>query len=659
MSDPANLPVTLVVLYSSGVAYFQHTGQITGSASAELRFKSAQINDVLKSLVLQDTGGGVFGTVVYPSHDPVAKTLKSFQVDLTDNPSLPALLNQLRGAVVAADLTTETLTGAILGLEKRPKPLERGSIEIWVLNLLVNGSIRALPLESISSLTLQDPRLQQDLASALSVVSQTRDHDKKPVTLNFTGEGQRQVRIGYVVEAPVWKTSYRLILPPEGSQDSAHLQGWAIIENQTDNDWPSITLSLVSGRPISFIQELYEPTYIPRPVVHPDLFTGLRPQLYSAGLPMAPVAAAPAAVGGAGPTAAAMRSRAAVSKMAVASVPAPYVNDADFSASVNSQVQSADLGELFQFTVPNISLPRQRSAMIPIVTDPITTERLSIYNESVLASNPLYGIKLTNSTGKHLLQGPVTVLESSAYAGDARIDNLPPGQHRFLSYGIDLQVLIKTNLHASHAHIQTATISKGILEFSEKLLNTKAYTIDNKSPRAKTLIIEHPIEPGYNLVDTPEPMEVTSACYRLRYDIPPAIARTITVQAQSVRSRSLTLVDEFPAGLQVFIDSGGVPATVKSGLQEIITRRRTLSDFQERISTIETQVADLTSEQSRIRDNIKTAPDNSPYQKRLLAKLNEQEDAFENLQSELGTLTQSRDTSAKDLSDYIASLSLK
>ena len=110
-----------------------------------------------------------------------------------------------------------------------------------------------------------------------------RDQDKKPVTINFTGDGERHVRIGYVVETPVWKTSYRLILPA-GAQDKPKIQGWAIVENQTDNDWNGVQLSLVSGRPISFIQDLYQPLYIPRPVVQPELYVSLTPQQYDGGI---------------------------------------------------------------------------------------------------------------------------------------------------------------------------------------------------------------------------------------------------------------------------------------------------------------------------------------------------------------------------------------
>jgi hypothetical protein len=118
-AEQQDVPVRAVVLFSSGVGYFEHFGSVAGNGSTELRFKTEQINDVLKSLVLQDLDGGTAGTVSYPSHEPLERTLKSFQVDVTNNPSLPDLLNQLRGARLKVTSGGEPFSGIILGVEKR------------------------------------------------------------------------------------------------------------------------------------------------------------------------------------------------------------------------------------------------------------------------------------------------------------------------------------------------------------------------------------------------------------------------------------------------------------------------------------------------------------------------------------------------------------
>ena len=269
-----------------------------GDGQTELRFKTSQINDILKSLVLQDLDGGHVGTVTYPSQDPLEKTLGSFQVDISDNPSLGDLLDKLRGARILLAYYgpngAENFPGTILGVEKKQvaggkdgaAPLEK-----QFLNLVTERGIRSLELDHVDKIELQDPGLQDELNRALAAVAGARDQDKKPVEIHFNGTGERHVRIGYVVETPIWRASYRLILPPDDSKTGKDapknakgtLQGWAIVENQTDNDWNNVSLSLVSGRPISFIENLYTPLYVPRPTVTPELYASLRPQSYDGG----------------------------------------------------------------------------------------------------------------------------------------------------------------------------------------------------------------------------------------------------------------------------------------------------------------------------------------------------------------------------------------
>ncbi len=91
------------------------------------------------------------------------------------------------------------------------------------------------------------------------------------------------MQVGYVVEHPIWKTSYRLVLPKE-TEDKPFLQGWAVVENPTDEDWKDVRMALVAGRPISFQMDLYTPLYVPRPMVEPELFASLRPVAYSGDL---------------------------------------------------------------------------------------------------------------------------------------------------------------------------------------------------------------------------------------------------------------------------------------------------------------------------------------------------------------------------------------
>ncbi len=672
-----DLPVRSVVLFSSGVGYFEHAGVVRGDASTELRFKTAQINDILKSLVLQDQDGGHVTAVTYPSQDPIAKTLRSFQVDITGNPGMAALLNQLRGARVTLQSQAERISGTILGVEVRKKAVDRGDpIDTPVLNLLSGVSIRSVELPAIASLTLDDPQLQEELGRALAALSQARDQDKKPVTISFHGSGDRHVRVGYVVETPIWKTSYRLILDDR----SAHLQGWAIVENQTESDWNNVALSLVSGRPVSFVMDLYQPLYMQRPVVVPELYAGLRPQLYDAAisvrggrsdLPMdrAPTMLQDLVVTGDQRSAMVPRDQVATKQLTAttgfedASITVSAAGTGSPIGRINQSTRSVasgqPLGELFQYTIANVTLARQKSAMLPIVTDSVNAERVSIYNASVMPRYPLNGVRLRNITGKHLLQGPVTVLDKGAYAGDARIDNIPPGQDRLLSYGVDLEVLVdnSTNTLQTNA-IMTARISKGTLITTRKMMSSQDYRFDNRGSRDKIVLVEHPIRQGWKLVDTQDPVETTPALYRFQGKAVAGKITVLSVKEEFVRDETMTLLPADIGAIVSYSRAGEIPASVRDALARAIELKKSVAEFEQQVTNHTASITAIADEQSRIRENMKTVDPKSQYYERLLAKLNDQESSIERLQKERDDLQQKRDTARRALEEYLGGLTV-
>jgi hypothetical protein len=657
-----SVPVTKVMLFSSGVGYFEHAGTVRGNSSTELRFKTSQINDILKSIMLQDQDGGRIGTITYPSQDPLSKTLKSFQVDITQNPTLADLLNQLRGARVSVQTGGEALAGTVMGVELRARPAATGQpMSTPVLNLLSGATIRSVELQSISNLSLDDPQLQEELTKALAALAQARDQDKKPVNIAFSGAGDRRVRIGYVVETPIWKTSYRLMLEPKSNV--ARIQGWAIVENQTESDWNNVSLSLVSGRPISFTMDLYQPLYAKRPNVVPELFASLRPQVYAGGITArADTVQMRGAVSGTaerrigyGPDGRPLGNQ--LNEVVVTAADATSALQKSFYAdnSVQAMTNSLKLGELFQYTVGNVTLARQKSAMIPIITDTVCIERVSIYNARVLSTNPLNGVWFKNTTGKHLLQGPLTVLEKDAYAGDAQVDNVPPDQSRLVSYGIDLDVTMNQKGGQTES-IVGAKIVKGTLVLNRKLVQTVTYIADNKSSQSKELVIEHPVQPEWKLVDTPKPFETTPSVYRFKGTAPANKVTTLVVKQEWVREETVELPGGDLSELLIYSRSAEMPKAVRDALVKAIKMREAISDLDRQIAARVQQVGEITAEQNRIRENMRILPQNGQYYDRLLAKLNEQESTIEKLQAERKELTSRRDAARKELDDYLDTL---
>ena len=226
-SRAEDLPLRRVVLFTAGVGFFERAGEVQDNASVELMFQSDEINDLLKSLVVQDQGGGTVARVTYGSPDPLSRTLGAFSVDLSDNPTLADLLSQLRGSRVRVK-ARDSIEGTILGLEVRTDMIDEMPRKTQWLNLLTEEGLQSLEMSSLVAVKVLDDKVNQELQQALAEIAKSRQEDKRPVGIEFRGEGRRPVKVGYIREFPVWKTCYRLVLADD---KPPFLQGWAIVEN--------------------------------------------------------------------------------------------------------------------------------------------------------------------------------------------------------------------------------------------------------------------------------------------------------------------------------------------------------------------------------------------------------------------------------------------
>ncbi|QNN20840.1 hypothetical protein HED60_00670 [Planctomycetales bacterium ZRK34] len=663
----ADLPVTRAVLFSSGVGYFEHTGAVTGNTSMPLNFKADQINDVLKSMVLMDTGGGNVTSVSYPSQEPVERALRSFGVDISGDPSLPELLDQLRGAKVVVQ-APDNIAGSILSVETRTKIVgdPPTKIEEHLLTLVTDRGIRTVGLDSVQSLTLADPKLQQELNQALSLLVQSRDKDRKPVNIKFEGEGKRNVRIGYLVETPVWKTSYRLDL----SQEKPLMQGWAIVENTSDSDWEDVSLSLVSGRPISFVMDLYTPMFVPRPEVKPELYASLQPRRYEGGIeaeekiaelrqsnrrkgvamdkPAAPRAAMADAITGGG---ALFAGRGMAKQQAEA-------QDLALDRGVQSVASAGDLGELFEYTLQHpISLARRRSAMLPIINQPIDAEKVSIYNQSVLDKHPLNGVWLTNDTGLKMLSGPVTVFDGGAYAGDAQIGHLAPNDKRLLSYAVDLAVTVDPSVR-SNDEITAAKIVRGVLHISRRHTYEQTYTIASKAPVKRTIIIEHPFVNGRKLLEPDKAAEKTPQLYRFRVPLEANQTGKFTVKEEQPISQTIALLSYNANALGVYLNQKQIDAEVRNALAKAIQMKQQINALESKRNDLQRQLNNIQNGQDRLRKNIQTVGAGSTLGQRYLAKLSAEEDQIESLDKQIKSLSDQIEKLNNELADYLNKLNV-
>jgi Domain of unknown function (DUF4139) len=749
------LPLSHVVLFSSGVGYFQREGEIEGTARVDLSFPATDVNDLLKSLVLQDMGGGRVTTVNYDSQDPIERTLKTFALDLTANPSLGQLLNQARGETVEVTLQTSaagqagTLTGKILGMESQKQPHGRDQmLDVDILNLVCAEGLRSVPLKDVLRVRFLNPTLDAELKRALDLIAGGRDQQKKNVSLSFKGDGRRNVRVGYVVESPMWKTSYRLVLDANGK---AQLQGWAVVENTTDDDWANVRMALVSGRPISYRMDLYPPLYVPRPTVEPERFASLRPPTYGGALtnPGQQQAGAPAPPAGAlvaggfpvnGQTNLGFTGGNNQTNLGIQggwnyanaafnfnryqaqfgnlggqfgnlggqsglqggyAGNSAFVNDVsntlnfdngrkltfeqlqqrkqelqnnkenakrtgkalamlDPTESVASVASAEDIGDVCQYVIEDrVSLPRQKSAMLPIVKQPIDATKVSIFNEAVHAKFPLLGLRFKVNATQPLMQGPVTVYDGASYAGDSRLPDLQPNEARLLSYAIDTGTEVKVEVPAYPIQLASAKVVHGVLHATQKQRKSKTYLIKNRSAQDRTLVIEHPYNEAWELVSPERAAEKTRDLYRFQVTAKAGQSVRHDVVEENRRVELVHLKGATDGTVEIFLKSQVVSPKLKEALTKMQALNARLVGTQRDLAQVQAQLKEITDDQARLRANFEKVPPTSAAYKRYLEKFDAQETEIERLQADIKAKQATEKAQRKELEDYVAGLSVE
>jgi hypothetical protein len=676
------LPIGQVVLFSSGVGYFQREGTVDGTSRVDLSFPVQDINDLLKSMVLRDLDGGHISTVSYDSNAPVERTLKSFAINLTGNPSFGAILNQARGEKVEVVLQQAnatqpgTMSGTVIGIEKQhvasPGTAVPG-LEVEMLNLWCADGMRSLKMTEVQRVRFLNPIMDSEFRKALETLSLSHDTQKKAVSINFVGEGKRNVRVGYVIENPIWKTSYRLVLD---KKEKPFLQGWAVVENPTDEDWKDVRMALVSGRPISFQMDLYQPLYVPRPVVEPELFASLRPPTYTGALDQNALAArtppAPAedSFGARAERQSGLKDAKADSKPRDGRGGEGKSGElrrgwADADRDLNlrttgvaSAASASKLGDFFQYAIDRpVTLPRQKSAMLPIVAKDVEATRVSIYNEHTQAKFPLLGVKLKNTSGMHLNQGPITVFDGTNYAGDARILDLQPNEERLLSYAIDLGTEVNPVPSSDNGRLTVVKAVKGILYTTTKVKETKTYTIVNRNDGERLVLVEHPVRNDFKLIDTDKPSETASDFYRFQVKVAAGKTEKQVVSEERVINSSVQLTNLDDNNIRIFMNSPVTSQKVKDGLDNAMKLRWAMAKTQREIQEMERQLKVITDDQARLRANLKEMPATAAAYKRYLQKFDEQETQIEKYQADIKKLQGVEHQQRKEFEDFLANFS--
>jgi len=687
------LPLRHVSLFSSGVGYFGRAGKVDGDGDVELYFQRDDLNDVLKSLVITDPSGEL-RPATYSLDELLAKRPQNNDLALPSGATLGEILRGFQGASIEIQASGRKIVGRLIGVATKNIRDKNGDvISVDVATVMQENGLASVRLDSVEdggTVRLLDAKLNRKLStqlesSATRLVSSV-DAGFRPIRLHFAGKGEREVKAGYIQATSVWKTSYRLVFDsPKKSATTLKtavkknkanetveikndarplLQGWAIVENTTDEDWKDVGLSLIAGAPVSFSMDMAAPLYVQRPEVELPFAGAPLSQIYDEAtekkmtlrpMPRRAPSNAPSA------------SAAADSSLFVNSGEFNRSNedearkDVAVSATQLAQQQAAatsgERGELFEYSIRQpVSLKRGEAAMVPIMSQAITGEKLTILDTRQANLSAVYGMRIRNTTGLHLAGGPITIYQDGLYAGDAQVTDVAPGDSRLISYALDSDLVVGRETPTYQSDITSLAISHGVLTITRKQRQVQTFTMRNKASEAKTVLLQIPIDTNYTLVEPKVPSEKSPTEYRFEVVVPAEATTPFKFAGERVVYESVIVLNADIDTLAAYAKNTQVSPSLKTALNGVVIRRNKLRELQNRRAYIEKQIEEISAEQTRIRSNMNSLARSSDLYKRYVAKLSAQESQIETLRREVARLRALESDANRELSAFIQNL---
>lgn len=631
MESVSSVGLSKVVLYKHGIGYFERRGKVEGPTQINLVCEASEIDDMLKSLLALTASGSRIDAITYDSSKSLESRLAEFGFDISQSQGLSGLLAQMKGIPVTLSVSGESISGRVLGLDESEQLVNDHVMREELLTIYTyDNSFKRIAITSISDIKVEDENMASELKQQLELLFQNaKKKDRKALSVALSEAGETEILIAYSIPCPIWKTSYRLVMR---DQERILLQGMAIVDNVQEEDWKEVQIVLVSASPISFIQPLYYPVQPSRPRIAAQGNVSAGPvvaeraqkreetrsfaKLSSRAVAQAPAAAPMAAgmVAGAGgdgwgaPQQEYYAEEAGVADMI----------DTAFAESIS--VETSEKGDLFEYRIKKpVTIPRNSSALIPIVQQDIEGERISLYNESKNAKFPYSAIRFINNTGLTLEGGPVTVMESDIYAGEALLDTVKPDDLRFLLYAIDQSCpVVLRNTSRARPYWRVRSIN-GFIYLDYRTCNEKSYQLENLSEQKKVVFIEHPLRQGWKIVSEPAASETTQNFYRFRIEMEAKKTAELTVSEESETFEQIWISD--PGNLDIrriewLCAQNFVDADFLSFLKQLMQMRMEVIALAEQLAQEQQLLQQHTNDQARARENLKTlGASNERYRK--------------------------------------------
>lgn len=645
--------LTRVTLSTGGVGQFLFTADVDGAATLQLDVPLDQVDDVLKSLQVDDAAGPA--GVRLPGRQPLSESFRTLPFPPDAFASPQALLGALVGEPVR--VPASGVSGTILAVTpfEAALPNNAGTLTRHRLTLATPGGLETLVLEDTPGLELQSDTLRAQIGTALQAIAAQRVQDRRTLQVALSPGGPRTIRFGYVVSAPVWKASYRLTVPVEGQDGPTRLQVYAIVENLSGRDWRDVEVVLTSGQPVLYHQPLYEAVFTTRPEAPVDVPNRLTPAVDAGaiqrGRSLDQAQNEDSVPSPAAPAPAPERRLSRMSGFTAVVVPPPPP----------AEVQQAAAQVRFRLQA-KVSAASGQSLLLPLADRPVPGRRVALFRADADPIHPLVALLLNNDSPGALPPGLATLYEGAAdgpaYIGDARLPAIQPGEDRLASFAADLPVRVETTATADTT-ITGGRAARGVLELVRRQRATTTYQVTTPADSGRTVLVEHPKRDGWTLVEpNPALVGTTPTHYRISQAVPAGQTWTLPVVLERPGSERVVLTDAPLTRLAALASEGGLSQPLRAALTRAGTLRTELDRRTAVVEDLAKRQAAIVTDQDRLRRNLAAVPAGSELQRRYLTGMQKQETDLAALVTQSDAATRAVTEADTALKDFLAGLTL-
>lgn len=635
--------IEAVTLSSGGLAEIRRSISLDEAAALGFDVPLDQVDDILKSLLVYDPAGGV-AAITLDGPSQLEETFRSLPFTPADLRALPRLLDTLQGVPVRISSSGRTVEGMVLGVDTNAPAESEGQEPAPLLSVLTEqGQLVTIRLRADAELDILDPAVRERLQQAVLISGQGRVAGRRTIKIGLEGTGPREVRLDYVVPAPVWKTAYRLVLNADGA---ARLQAWAVIENASGDDWSDVQVTLSSGAPVTLTQRLYQRYWHQRPEVpvFAQAIAAPAPDLYRERAAEQKLAPSTAEV--------AMYDSMFMGNAAIAApAPVPMAPSAPEAVA-----EAAEGTNAATYLLPTpVDLAAGQTMSVPFIDVELAAERISLFQPERGEVNPIAALRLENTTGASLPPGLVTVYapQEEGYAGDAQLANVPDGESRLISFAADRKVEVSTEYGDSKT-IYRASLAEGVLRVTSVTRTDTTYDITGAQDAARTVVIEHPRQAGWTL-SSDALQSTTPTHYRLEAKLAAGGTAKVVASVERTEMQSIALVDSDADTLLYWVGQLDDPAAAAI-LTELAESRQDIARAQNALSELEQDLNNVSDSQARIRENLAAVPADSSLAKRYLEMLEAEENRIADLDARREDAQQDLAARTKTFSDKVNAL---